>query len=198
MSVAIATYSDAELIRLLQGQGAECEQAFRELYSRYARRVLLYCSRILDSRTAAEDVLQESFVDFLRYIRSTNVSTESKLPEVRNVPALLMRIARNRCLNIKRQERIATVPLDELQLPALHDDSSAESMSEEMAELLRESLPLLGDEYREALVLQMYNGLSYQEIAELLGVPLTTVRNRIVRAKNKLRDILQPYRNNYR
>jgi RNA polymerase sigma-70 factor (ECF subfamily) len=55
------------------------------------------------------------------------------------------------------------------------------------------ALELLGDEYREALVLQTYNELSYQEIAEIQGVPLTTVRNRIVRAKRKLREIVQPY-----
>ncbi len=49
------------------------------------------------------------------------------------------------------------------------------------------------EEHREALVLQMYSGLSYLEIAELTGVPLTTVRNRIARAKSKIREILTPY-----
>jgi len=63
----------------------------------------------------------------------------------------------------------------------------------ELAEILAMALELLPEHYRQAVVLQCYNGLTYQEIADVLGVPLSTARNWIVRAKAHLRTILEPY-----
>ena len=64
-------------------------------------------------------------------------------------------------------------------------------MSAEDSKLI-ENKPIWGRQ-REALVLQVYGGLSYLEIAEVMGVPMTTVRNWIVRAKDKMRKIVAPY-----
>ncbi|GAB1370813.1 hypothetical protein MASR1M45_08750 [Candidatus Kapaibacterium sp.] len=59
-------------------------------------------------------------------------------------------------------------------------------------------LELLPDMHKEAFILQAFQGLSYSEIAAVLDVPVTTVRNWIVRAKSKLREILLPYFESYR
>jgi RNA polymerase sigma-70 factor (ECF subfamily) len=64
---------------------------------------------------------------------------------------------------------------------------------QELTKLVAMSLDLLPEEYREALTLQIYGGLSYQEIGESMGVPVTTIRNWIVRAKQKMQEILAPY-----
>jgi RNA polymerase sigma factor (sigma-70 family) len=68
----------------------------------------------------------------------------------------------------------------------------------ELIALLDVALEVLPDEQREALILQVYEDMSYQEIADFMNVPLTTVRNWVVRAKKRLRDELQQYWTDYR
>jgi RNA polymerase sigma-70 factor (ECF subfamily) len=63
----------------------------------------------------------------------------------------------------------------------------------ELLDILGRALDLLPDDYREAFVLREYNGLSYNEIAETVGISLDIVKIRIFRAKKKLREILAPY-----
>ncbi len=65
----------------------------------------------------------------------------------------------------------------------------------EMQNIIASALNLLSDEWREAVVLQVYDGLSYNEIAEILEVPMSTIRNWIVRGKKQLREIISPYFN---
>lgn len=67
--------------------------------------------------------------------------------------------------------------------------------NKEMLEIINKALDLLTDENKEAFVLQVYEGMSYQEIADLTNLPVSTIRNRIVRAKMKLREILAPILN---
>ncbi len=186
MSNPLRTYSDQQLLTVIRSGEPTAEGCFAEFYARYSRRVFLYSSRILEQRSAAEDVLQECFVDFLLYVRQEQ--------EITNISSLLMRIARNLCLNLKRENKNITIPIEDIELP----DYAPEQQSEELAGLVAAALDVLPDEYREAIVLQLYNGMSYQEIAELTEVPVTTVRNRIVRAKKRLREILQTSIDYYR
>ncbi len=176
------TYSDRELYNLLDGAEPTAAQAFAELYDRHSSRVYLYCRRILGDGTQADDMFQEAFLKLLQCAREAR--------PIENIPAYLLRIARNLCLNARRSPVYATVALEEFHLPA---DPGYSFESVELARLVATALELLHDEYREALALQVYGELSYQEIADVLGVPVTTVRNRIVRAKKKVRDILSGY-----
>ena len=54
-------------------------------------------------------------------------------------------------------------------------------------------MELLPDDYRETLALQVYGGMTYEEIAAVRRVPITTVRNHILRAKKKIRELLLPF-----
>ncbi len=177
----LRTYSDARLCELLRGSTRLREAAFGELYGRHSSRIYLYCRKILGADAPAEDAFQQTFLRFLKSARSERPMT--------NVPAFLLRIARNICLNEKRRSGAATIPLDEFRLAV--EDVSLETR--ELASLVTMAVDLLPEEYREAFVLQAYNGLSYKEIAEIIDAPLSTVRNRIVRAKQKIREILSPY-----
>lgn len=175
-------FSDIELFSLLSEEGAVREQAFGELYARHSSRVYLYCRKILGDGNAADDIFQDTFIRFLN-------AGSSPDRVMTNVPAFLLRIARNLCLNYKRDNKHVMVELDDYHMPTL--DKQVEN--QEIAQLLSMALELLPDEYRDALVLQMYSGMSYEEIGEQLNVPVTTVRNWIVRAKKKMREILAPY-----
>ena len=172
--------TDKELCEALRRAGKAVNYAFAELYRRYASRIYQYARRILNRDMEAEDILQETFLKFLEILKKDAV--------IENVPAYLLRIARNLSLRISGKKQV-TVPIEDYH--AIFEESPMES--DEASKVLTMSLDLLPPEQREALVLQVYGGLSYIEIAEVMGVPMTTVRNWIVRAKDKMRKIVAPY-----
>ena len=113
--------------------------------------------------------------------------------DVENVAAYLVRIARNAVLNSKRTPQPAMISLEDFHLPM--SDNRYES--QEITELIASALDTLPDDQRECFALQLYSGLTYAEIAEVMNLPLTTVRNRVVRAKRRTREILAPYFEEY-
>ena len=180
MARDLREYSDVDLYYLLRDDSTK-EAAFAEIYARYGQRMYMYCRKILGDDHAADDVFQDSFIRFLNSVKEERQMT--------NVAAFLLRIARNLCLNWKRDHKSRTVEFQDFHKP----NSDKQVESREVAQLITMALDLLPEEYREALVLQMYHGMSYEEIGEQLNVPVTTVRNWVVRAKKKMRDILAPY-----
>jgi len=104
-------FSDNDLFRLLTTDGAQREEAFAELYARYSSRVYLYCRKIIGNETLAEDLFQEAFLLFLQHAYNGG--------EVRNVPAYLLRIARNVCLNAKRSTKHDGVEFEDFHAPSL-------------------------------------------------------------------------------
>jgi RNA polymerase sigma-70 factor (ECF subfamily) len=179
--------SDDELYRILvSGSERERNDAFDELYHRHSGRVFIYCARILGDQTSARDACQEVFIAFWRSVSSERVMT--------NLRGYLLRIARNICLLMKRNDSyITTTEFEENLVETENPLGEAAIEQNELAEILAMALELLPEHYRQAVVLQCYNGLTYQEIADVLGVPLSTARNWIVRAKAHLRTILEPY-----
>jgi RNA polymerase sigma factor (sigma-70 family) len=172
--------NDNELCEALRQGGESREHAFSELYRRYASRIYQYARRILNESTEAEDILQETFIKFLGVIDKETV--------IENVPAYLLRIARNQSLRTGSKKQI-TVPIEDYH--SIFNEAPMEA--EETSKILQMSLELLPKDQREALVMQVYGRLSYLEIADVMGVPMTTVRNWIVRAKDKMRKIVAPY-----
>lgn len=180
MKYQLKPLSDLELSALLKGEGVSRDAAFTELYNRYSSRVFLYCRRILGDHEQANDIFQETFIRFLKA-----ASGEANMT---NVLAYLLRIARNLSLNARRNQKMTT-PIEHFEFPV--EDRSVESA--ELASLIAMALDLLPEDQREALSLQTYGGLSYDEIAEMMEVPVTSVRNWIARGKSRMREILTPY-----
>lgn len=173
-------YTDIELFELLKEGGAHAELAFGELYSRHSSRVYAYCRRILGDPNEAQDVFQDTF---LRFYQSAQ-----KMTQMTNVPAYMLKIARNLCLNCIRNNK-RSVSFEEYH--KLSKDPSQEKT--ELLKLIMMSLELLPHEYREAFILREYDGLSYAEIADVLDASLSTVKIRVHRAKQKIREVLAPY-----
>lgn len=171
---------DAELFYRLAGPKEHAEAAFAELYARYGGRVFAYCLRFLGQRDEAQDVYQETFIRFYESAQQSR--------EMTNVPGYLLKIARNLCLNCRRNKK-HTVEFEDYQ--SLVQPATAEKT--EFLQLITTALDMLPDEYREAFVLREYEGLSYAEIADIVGASLSNVKVRIFRAKQKIRDILAPY-----
>ena len=97
--------SDQKLYGMLRGAPQEREAAFRELYARHSSRVYLYCRKVMGPSEIAEDIFQQTFLRFLQSAETERVMT--------NLPAYLLRIARNLCLNHRKKMGNMTVPLEE-------------------------------------------------------------------------------------
>jgi RNA polymerase sigma-70 factor, ECF subfamily len=157
------------------------EKAFVELYRRYNRRVYAYSIKMVGSKERAEDLFQEIFI---------RVARKREHFKQGNFAAWLFAIARNLCLNALR-DKVEHVPLEDVQ-------ESLQSPSDEMefeisSEILRGAIEQLPADLREVLVLRVYDGFSYNEIADITETKLATVKVRIFRAKQKLQEILSPY-----
>lgn len=185
MSVPKTNKSDLELFYELTGEKHSAEAAFAELYRRHASRIFAYCHRIMGSYEQAQDAFQETFIRFYKSAQASRQMT--------NIAAYLLRIARNICLNTMRavphQIQESTQIINEF-----HGASAPYSLeNKELLQLISMALELLPENYREVFVLREYDGFSYSEIAEILGQPTTTVKVRIFRAKQRIREILAPY-----
>jgi len=175
--------SDEELYRLMCTSHNK-ELAFKTLYTRYKGRVYGYCRKVVGD-SYASDAFQETF---LRFYTSAHPDRN-----VTNVIGFLMTIARNLCLNIKERNDKNVIEfrdLNEIDIPFLEEETHSDDTLKKM---IQNALDLLADEYREAVYLQVYSGLSYEEISKVIGKPVSTVRNRVVRAKTKMRELLSGY-----
>ncbi len=176
-----STYSDDKLIFILRSNNEESEAAFTEIYNRYSSKVHAYCLRVLNNLEEAEDIFQEVFIRFYQRVRADYPAT--------NVPGFLIKIARNLCLNYKR-DKMNTVSIEDNDVFV---DSGKNYENSELLELITTALELIDFEYKEAFILREYDSLSYNEIAEICGITVTNAKSRVFRAKLKIKEILNPY-----
>lgn len=181
MSNHYQTYQDAQLYALLQTGGAGKNHAFAELYRRYHQRMYAYILKVTGNSDDTKDIFQETFFRLMR-------SAEHANEVVENVGGFLMRTARNLCLNYKR-DRKDNIPVEDYHL--VHHGAPGYEQ-EELLRLIQTALECLDFDYREAFVLRLYHDLSYEEIADLTQTTIPTIKNRVWRAKEKIRSILAP------
>ncbi len=183
MNRKIDTYSDNELFEMLASPACR-EQAFKELYRRFEQRVWAYCRISLRNDEHAKDVAQDIFIKFYK--------AGEKGATVGNVSAYIMRIVRNAVIDEqnKTSHRLLKIEDLEISVPFQEDNQN------ELEQMIETALQLLPEEHKDALIMQTYSNMTYNEIAVIQEVPMTTVRNRIVRAKSRLRELLSGYVNN--
>lgn len=152
------------------------EDAFRMLYDRMVGRVFRYAFTLLHDRHLAEEVAQETLV--IVWKQAAKFEGRSK------VSTWIFGIARFRALDLLRKEKRGarvpeTVLVEPDPAPAVHDRERA----------LR-AIGTLPDEQREVVFLTFYEGLSYGEIAGMLGIPEGTVKSRMYYARRSLAEAL--------
>lgn len=190
-----------EALMLLCQRGRQ--DALEQLYQRYYRPVLLFILRVVQDRDMAEDLVQETF------IRVYN-NRESWQPRSR-FTSWLYRIARNLCIDEKRRYWNRLVQMDSQYndfsqdnipspLDRAEDDNgdARESFASKIdEETIKKAINQLSPEQREVIILNKYQGMSYIEIAEILGATPESIKQRAYRAHLKLRQILQPLLHEY-
>jgi RNA polymerase sigma-70 factor (ECF subfamily) len=173
---------------VLNGQ----QHRFGELVERYQSQIVNYVCRMLGNYEDAVDLSQDVFL-------KAYSALESYRPQY-PFPAWLFRIARNAAIDEIRKRRLATVSLDapmefedgeagrDVESPGL--DPQDAYLGLEFADRISTAIDELPEKYREPIVLRHAADLSYEEIAEALELPIGTVKTRIFRARDALRQSL--------
>ena len=166
------------------------EAAFSRIVSTYQKPVYNLALSILRDPEEAFDASQDAFLKIFRALPSFRFDCLFS--------SWLYRITRNTALDhVRRRNRTAHESLEEKgefgYEPASDDsrDPFLETVRSERKRMLLEAIDALSDSHREVILLSAFAGASYQEIADLLGIEIGTVKSRISRAKNELKKILE-------
>lgn len=177
--------SDAELIERTRAGDAS---AFDGLIERYQDRVYNLCYRLCPNHADAADLTQTAFLKALESL--------SRFEARSNFFTWLYRIAANEALSLRRQRRRRpSISLDGVDEDRRASEPTVNEIANriDQADLMKRleaALERLEDEFRVAVVLRDVEDMDYSEIAEVLGVPVGTVKSRIHRARMMLRKIL--------
>ncbi len=165
--------------------------AFGELVTRYQTRLYNAALRLVQSPDDAADVVQDAFLSAYQAIHTFKGDAEFF--------TWLYRIAFNTAISLKRKNRPAVSLGDHAGETGIDPDDPSEYVKpgaalerSEDERQLNEAIARLSPEHREVLLLKDIEGLKYEDIAELLGVPIGTIRSRLHRARLELRDLLVP------
>ena len=178
--------TDEEIVALANAGDTE---SFNQLVARWERPIFALAYRVLGHEEDARDVCQETFLRAFRGLKGFKGQAKFS--------SWLYRIALNLCRDRFRRERRTPVitPLDAVTEPA--SLTRAVETAEELAirhdagRVITRAMTALSDDERTAVVLKEYHGLTFQEIADLQGCPLSTVKTRLYKGLSVLRRRLQ-------
>lgn len=180
--------SDEELVSRSIGGDNE---SFNQLIKRWEKPIYALAFRTIGREEDARDVCQETFLRAFRGL--SGFKGQAKFS------SWLYRIALNLCRDwIRRERRAPIVPtpegIDLVELAGEGDDverADDRVVREDLGRIVARAMRLLPEEQRTAIVLKEYHGLTFQEIAETLGCPLSTVKTRLYQGLTVLRRELQ-------
>jgi RNA polymerase sigma-70 factor, ECF subfamily len=158
------------------------QSALSHLYIRYRERLLLFCIRLLNDEQKAEDAVQNVFVKL-----------QTEHASIRNVESLkswIFTVARNEAFGELRRRKGEVLDEDIVWQGELQDD---ELFKKDRKEIVKIILNSLHPSYREVIILREYDQLSYEEIGQITGATLATVKTRLFKARKALIDKLKPY-----
>ncbi|MEZ4455652.1 MAG: sigma-70 family RNA polymerase sigma factor [Gemmatimonadales bacterium] len=176
------------------------EEAYRELVRRYERPVFSLVFRMVRNREQAEDLSQETFIKVLNAIQSYR-------PEYK-FSSWVFKIANNAAIDYLRKKELDTLSLEgsphadtpelieatALQIGERGENQLEEVENRELGGTIEVAIGHLRPEYRSCILLRHVEGRTYEEIAEILSLPLGTVKTYIHRARNELRILLRDVR----
>ncbi len=161
--------------------------AWGDLYRDYAPAIFRFCRRALPTREDAEDATMEIFMKLRDKL--------SQYDETRSFSAWLYRVAANHCWDILRRRKIRqdkeTEDVDNVPLEHPDPNQLDRLIEQKTSEEVRHALDKLGARARMALVLRYYSDMSYDEIADALGVRRAFVGVVLLRARHELRQALE-------
>jgi RNA polymerase sigma-70 factor, ECF subfamily len=182
--------SDEQIVqRALAGE----PDAFGEIVRRWERRIFALAFGMLGREEEARDATQETFLAAFRNLR--NFRGEAK------VSSWLHRIAINQCITRQRRAKVRnetaledeTRSADTTVLAPAHESPARMAESRERTEIVRRAVRALPPELREVIVMKEFEELTFQEMADALDMPLSTVKSRLYTALGQLRMRLEKH-----
>jgi RNA polymerase sigma-70 factor (ECF subfamily) len=179
---------DEDLMRLVQdGDSA----AFEVVYERHGTVAFSLAHRMCGRRQAAEDVVQEAFLSAWR--RSSSYD-----PARGSLRTWLLGIVHHRAVDALRRtgndgRRRVDTPVEELEIEAPGTSVSAEVIERDQAGMVREALTDLPAEQSKVIELAYFGGFTHTEIADMLGIPIGTIKGRMRLGLSKLRTQFEPF-----
>ncbi len=177
--------NDNTIIRLIQDGKID---AYARLVQKYYKNILSFIYRLVRDPHITEDIGQEVFLSAYKSI--SKFDTEVGTPFV----AWLFVIARNKCVNYLRDHiNVKNLPVDELKtLQVPHDNAEEALIRHEDLRMLTTSLKQLPEPFRQT-IMKSLGGATLDEIACESGIPLSTVKTRLLRARAKIKKIMNIY-----
>jgi len=170
--------------------------SFNRLVLAYQELAYNLALRMLDDEASAEDATQTAFISAYRHMESFRGGS---------FKSWVMRMVTNTCYDeLRRQKRRPTTPLEpindeddeEVESPYWmaddHNPTPEQALDQrELESAIQNCLSDLPDDFRSVVIMVDVEGLDYQEVSDAIGKPLGTVKSRLARAREKMRDCLQ-------
>lgn len=175
------TRTDSELVaRCLKGDN----DAFSELITRYKKLIYSVACKFSKDSEEIDDMAQEAFIKIYRSL--------SKYDDQYKFSTWSVKVATNICLDHVRRRKLNQISLEEVENFTGGSGNTPEEnyLKKEKAQVLQDAIDDLPEIYRVPIVLYHQKGMSYKEIAEYLGKPMSIIKNRIFRARHALRENL--------
>ena len=168
------------------------KQAFNLLVARYQYKIQNLVARLIRDPAEQEDVAQEAFIKAYRAIGNFRGDSTFYTWLYR----IAVNTAKNHLVGASRRPSAQDVSLEDSimmsQAEGLVEMNSPEAIlqNDELVNTIRQAIAELPDELKEAIMLREYDGLSYEDIAEIMGCPIGTVRSRIFRARDAIEQAM--------
>ncbi|HWQ04367.1 MAG TPA: sigma-70 family RNA polymerase sigma factor [Longilinea sp.] len=184
-----------EVALIRDAQGGDLD-SFNRLVLAYQELAYNLALRMLDDEASAEDATQTAFISAYRHMESFRGGS---------FKSWVMRMVTNTCYDeLRRQKRRPTTPLEpindeddeEIESPYWmaddHNPTPEQALDQrELESAIQSCLSDLPDDFRSVVIMVDVEGLDYQEVSDAIGKPLGTVKSRLARAREKMRDCLQ-------
>jgi RNA polymerase sigma-70 factor, ECF subfamily len=161
--------------------------AFTNIFTIYYKDLIIFATRFTKDINIAEELVQDTFVHLWEEHDSININSSLK--------SYLLKIVNNRCIDWYRHKKVIKEHADFMLESSIYYEYDTENyvLHAELEGKIEEALHLLPDEISDVFRMNRYNGLKYNEIAELLGVSVRTIEVRIGKTLHMLRTQLKEY-----
>jgi len=192
--VDLSQLEDRDVVQRAKGGS---EAAYRELLRRYERPVFSLVYRMVRDRELAEDLAQECFIKVFNHVDRYDAKYKFS--------SWLFKIASNLAIDTLRRKQLKTVSIEGSRHATSSEEEEASRISivshdpnpeqaleaKQLGGRIEEAIARLRPEYRTAVLLRHVEGRAYEEIAEIMEVPLGTVKTYIHRARGELKEMLR-------